>query len=181
MTDLKKTTVVSIYAGPGVGKSVLAAEVFVELKKQGKSVELVTEFIKKWAWLGHPVKGWADSLYIFGKQLRAESIVWGKVDYLVTDCPLGLSVAYEAFYRPDERILACVYDQVRKQQEVDGVVTNLNFHLMRQFDYKPEGRYETEEQARRVDNVIRNLIPGFHVKSAKDVLEILTHHQKDHR
>ncbi len=174
-----KTTVCNIYAGPGAGKSCLAAEVFVALKQQGKSVELVSEFVKKWAWLGHPVNGWADSLYIFGKQLRAESILWGKVDYIVTDCPLGLSAAYEKFYRPDQTLVRQTYEQVRKQQGADGIVQNLDFHLMRQHKYVPEGRYENEDQARDVDRVIRDLITGFPVKTCKDVLEVLAHHKRD--
>ncbi len=174
-----KTTVIGIYAGPGAGKSSLAAEVFVALKQQGKSVELVNEFVKKWAWLGHPVKGWADSLYVFGKQLRAESILWGKVEYIVTDCPLGLSAAYEQFYSPGQTLLANTYKQVRELQATEGIVTNIDVHLMRQFDYKAEGRYETEDQAKKVDNIIRNLVTGFHVKNCKDVLELLTHHQRN--
>ncbi len=174
-----KTTVINILAGSGCGKSTLAAEVFVALKQQGRSVELVTEYVKSWAWQGHPVKGWADSLYIFGKQLRTESILYGKVDFIVTDCPLSLSVAYEAFYSPGQTLIANAYKQVRELQIAEGVVTNLDFHLMRQFDYKAEGRYETEEQAKKVDNVIRNTVSGFNVKSAKDVLEVLTHHRRD--
>ncbi len=174
-----KTTVVSLHSGPGCGKSTLAAEVFVALKQQGKSVELVTEYVKRWAWQGHPIKGWEDSLYIFAKQLRAESVLYGKVDFLVTDSPLGLCAAYEKFYRPDQTLVRQTYEQVRKQQAADGVVQNLDFHLMRQHKYVPEGRYESEDQARDVDRVIRDLITGFHVKSAKDVLEILAHHKRD--
>lgn len=165
-----KTVVVNIFSGPGCGKSTLAAEIFVDLKKQGFSAELVTEYVKKWAWQGHPVKGWEDSLYIFAKQLRAESILYGRVDFIVTDSPLGLCAAYERFYRPDQLLIREAFLRVREQQASEGVVENLDFHLMRQHKYVPEGRYETEEQARDVDRVIRDLIGGVNVKTKDDIL-----------
>ena len=43
--------------GPGSGKSTISAEVFVELKKRGANVELVTEWIRQDLWtmpLGKP-------------------------------------------------------------------------------------------------------------------------------
>ena len=175
------TLVCNIYSGPGCGKSTLAAEVFAELKKQGQSVELVHEFAKKWAWLDHPIKGWADNFYVFSKQLRSEAILYGKVEYIVTDSPLGLAPAYEKLYTPENTLLWDTYTRVREMQAKEGTVENLNFHLMRQFDYKSEGRYENEEFALKADQIIRSMHHGFHVKTAKDVLEVLVHHRRDQK
>lgn len=169
---LKPTTVINLMAGSGCGKSTMAAEIFVELKKQGKSVELVTEYVKSWAWEERSPVGLENSLYIFSKQLRREAILYGRVDYIVTDCPLGLCAAYEVYYEGDTRtVVRDLYKATRAQQALEGKVQHLDFHLMRQFEFKKEGRYETEEGARRVDQIIRNLIPANPIKSAKDVLE----------
>lgn len=169
---MKQTTVVCLYGGPGLGKSTLAAELFVDLKTRGHSVELVTEYVKRWAWLGHPIKGWEDSLYIFAKQLRAESVLYGKVSFIITDSPIGLCAAYEKFYRPDQTIIRSAYENVRRQQSLDGVVENLDFQLMRQHPYKIEGRYEdNEDQARDIDRCIRDLIGGLNVKTKSDILQ----------
>lgn len=175
-----KTTVINILSGSGCGKSTLAAEVFVNLKKQGHSAELVTEYVKSWAWEGRSPAGLENSIYLFAKQLRRESILYGKVEYIVTDCPLGLPVAYESFYSPGRTVIWDLYRAVRKnQEEGENKVRNLDFHLMRQFAYVAEGRYETEEQALRVDQIIRSLLPANPVRSAADVLEALVHHRRD--
>lgn len=177
---MKQTVVVNLLGGSGLGKSTMAAEVFVELKKQGKSVELVTEYVKQWAWLGRSPSGLENSLYIFGKQLQREAILYQKVDYVITDCPLGLCAAYEIFYEGDTRtVVRDLFKAVRVQQELEGKVKHLDFQLMRQHEFKAEGRYETEEGARKVDNIVRGLIPAHPVKTAKDVMEVLTHYKRD--
>lgn len=176
---MKQTVVLSLYGGSGLGKSTLAAEIFVEMKKAGESVELVTEYVKQWAWEGRDNRGLENNVYIFAKQLRRESILYGKVDYIVTDCPLGLCPAYEAFHSPGQTVLWDLFKSVRKNQVDSGRVKHLDFHLMRQHPFKQEGRYETEEEARRVDNIIRQMIPAHPVKTAKDVLEVLVHAKRD--
>ena len=173
------TIVVNIYAGSGAGKSTLAAELFVELKKQGKSVELVTEYVKSWAWEGRSPVGLETSIYLFAKQLRREAVLYGKVDYVVTDSPVGLCAAYESFYEPGRTVIWDLYKSTRERQKLEGKVTHLDFHLMRQFEFKREGRYESEDEARRVDQIIRQMIPANPVKTAKDILEVLTHHRRD--
>lgn len=164
------TVIVNLYAASGSGKSTLAAELFVALKKQGRNVELVTEYVKAWAWQDIGIRGWADAIYISGKQLRRESILYGKVDVIITDSPLGLGMCYEHFYRPGENVCAKFYEAIRHQQASEGVVTNLDFHLMRSHAYVPAGRYETEDQARQVDRLIRQMIPGQNVTGIEDIL-----------
>jgi hypothetical protein len=176
---VKQTIVLGLHGGSGLGKSTVAAEVFVELKKAGESVELVTEYCKGWAWEGRSPVGLENSIYLFAKQLRREAILYGKVDYVITDCPIGLSVAYEQFYEPGRTVIYDMFKATRKHQANSGRVKHLDFHLMRQFPFKQEGRYETEEEARRVDNIIRGLIPAHPVRTAKDVLEVLVHAKRD--
>ncbi len=178
---MKQTVVLGIHGCSGLGKSTVAAEVFVELKKAGESVELVTEYVKQWAWEDRSPVGLENSLYIFAKQLRRESILFGKVNYIVTDCPIGLSAAYELFYEPGRTIVHDLFKATRKHQVDSGRVKHLDFHLMRQFPFKKEGRYETEEEAIRVDQIIRSMIPAHPVRTCKDVLEVLIHCKRDNR
>lgn len=178
---MKQTVVINLLGGSGLGKSTVAAEIFVELKKRGESVELVTEYVKSWAWEGRSPAGLSNSVYIFAKQYRREALLYGKVDYIVTDCPLGLSVAYESFYEPGRTVIWDLYKAVREHQAKEGIVKHLDFHLMRQFEFKKEGRYETEEEARRVDQIIRQFVPANPVRNAQDVLEALVHFKRDTR
>lgn len=176
---MKQTLVVNLFGSSGLGKSTLAAEIFVDLKKSGASVELVTEYVKSWAWEQRSPVGLENSLYIFAKQLRREAILYGKVDTIITDCPLGLCAAYEQFYEPGRTIVHDLFRATRKHQIDSGRVKHLDFHLMRQFPYKKEGRYETEEEALRVDQIIRQMVPTHPVRTAKDVLEVLVHTKRD--
>ena len=44
---MKLKMIINIFGGPGVGKSTVAADLFVIMKKEGYSVELVTEYAKE--------------------------------------------------------------------------------------------------------------------------------------
>lgn len=61
-----KTKIINLIGGPGVGKSTLAAEIFAELKKKGKSAELALEYAKDQVW-DENLRILKDQLYIFGK------------------------------------------------------------------------------------------------------------------
>lgn len=137
---MRKTLVVNLLGGPGVGKSTTAAAVFAELKKAGMECELVTEFAKDLIWEERS-ETFKDELYIFAKQAHRLFRVNGKVDVIITDRPL---------------ILTCYYAQ--KDKELSALClqrfnsyNNLNFFLNRVVKYNPVGRNESEEEAKRVD------------------------------
>ena len=94
------TTYINLFGGPGSGKSTLAAGIFSEMKRQGKSVELVTEFAKDLVWENRQ-----DTLavqpYVSMKQFRNLFRLKGKVDYVVTDSPLLKDSVYAKRFTPD--------------------------------------------------------------------------------
>ena len=147
---MSKTLVVSLFGGPGTGKSTCAAGVFAELKNRGVNAELVSEYIKKWAWRGiHPNQ--FDNLYIFGKQSHAESILYGKVDVVVTDSPILVSAYYEDKYHPTNRLVKPAALRFIELTAAQGV-SRKNFWLVRRKAYNPAGRYQTEDQAKEIDS-----------------------------
>ena len=149
----KQTTLINIWAGPGAGKSTTAAGLFERLKLAGHSAELVTEYVKAWAWRGEKI-GEFDDLYITAKQLRRESALYGKVDYIVTDSPIGLGAVYETKYRPASELMRNVSRALRDRQLAAGIRV-LDFSLERTKPYVAEGRYESAEQALHVDELCR--------------------------
>lgn len=164
------TTIINLYGGPGSGKSTLAAGTYAQCKQHGQSVELVREYVKAWAWRGDAIRRW-DELYIFAKQLREESNLYGKVDLIITDRPLGLSVVYERMYgAPGACMLRETYEHVRAMQHREGI-RSVDLLVRRTKPYVTAGRFESEDDARRVDELCKAEFPGLiPVASVLDVL-----------
>ncbi len=168
------TTLINIYAGPGAGKSTLAAEVFMRLKKAGHSAELVTEYVKEWVYRAIPV-GPFDDVVITANQLHRESVLYGKVDYIVTDSPIGLGAVFERIHNPDSRIMLDLCRNIRKRQDAAGVNV-VNMLLKRQHAFVQEGRFHDEYQSHRADAECESLLrtgcnrPFYFVNNADDVL-----------
>lgn len=145
------THVVNLYGGPGSGKSTSAARLFALLKQSGITTELVQEYVKSWAWENRkPVT--YDQFYFFGKQSRKEYSLFGKVDVLVTDSPLALCAYYAKVFGTPET--ADLFEAMVKHYFVmckESGVTHSHYFLNRTKAYDPKGRFQTEEEARKMD------------------------------
>ena len=158
------TTIINLFGGPGTGKSTLAAELFVELKRAGKSVELVREYAKDWAWQGHTINSYFDQIYILGKQLRREVILYNKVDYIITDSPIHLGGFYSGKYIPERSLTPVVKNILAEQTTIH--IRSYNFFLKRFKKYDPAGRYQNEEEAKAIEEENRTyLINNFEFES----------------
>lgn len=142
------TTVIELYGGPCSGKSTLAAELYATLKKQGKSVEIVREYVKDWAYEGRKV-GIHDQIYIMGKQIRRESLLYGKVDYIITDSPILLAGFYEKYYQGLTICQNACTEFIKKTG-----IERKSYFLKRSQEYQTEGRYETKEQADEIESAL---------------------------
>jgi len=150
------TIVVNMLGGSGLGKSTTAAGLYHQMKLDGKSVELVREYVKNWAWDGKKV-GQYDQIYIFGKQARSEYMLYNKVDYIITDSPIILSPVYEKFYNNGESMIEEAAIKFLDKAEKNGV-KHINFLLERNKQFNPTGRYETEDQAKQVDIKVKEFL-----------------------
>ena len=158
-----KTTIINVYGGPGVGKSTSAAYLFYLLKSQGESVELVSEYVKAWAWEGRKFSNY-DEIYFLGKQVRHESMLFGKVKWIVTDAPVYMTAYYASIYcNPKLAHGVGEAAQAFYQQAKDDGHQHLHVMLSRNKPYNPEGRYQTEEQALSVDKGVREMLSKFKV------------------
>lgn len=145
------TAVISLYAGPCAGKSTSAAYIYAKLKAQGKSVEIVREYIKDWVWDGR-VPTTYDQFYILGKQIRRESSLLGKVDVIITDSPVWLCGYYSNSVSPPlikagvESCIQGYYQQVKIDNH-----RHVHVWVNRPPTFDPEGRWHTEEQSKYID------------------------------
>ena len=152
----KKTKVINMLGGSGLGKSTTAAGLYHRMKSDGLNVELVREYVKAWAWTGAKV-GQYDQIYIFGKQARSEYMLYGKVDYIITDSPILLSPVYEKFYNNGFSMIEEAALKFLEKADKNGI-QHINFLLERKKKFNPEGRYETEEQAKEVDKKVSEFL-----------------------
>lgn len=143
-----KTLLVNLFAGPGTGKSTTAAAVFSELKFADVNCELVTEYAKDKVWeRSYDVLD--NQLYIFGKQYHRLFRLDGEVDVIITDAPILLSQIYG---RNEPK---CFHDLV---QYAHNQFHTLNYFLIREKRFNPKGRLQDEEQARQLDQDIKNML-----------------------
>ncbi|MFM7009146.1 MAG: AAA family ATPase [Betaproteobacteria bacterium] len=142
--------VINLFAGPGAGKSTTAAALFASMKRAGHKVELVTEYAKELTWDGR-ANVLEDSLYVLAKQNRKLSRLAGQVDYVVTDSPLPISLAYG-------------YGAGKVPWFEDAVISlfgnydNVNFKLERVKPYSKYGRSQSEAEAKVLDKDIEGIL-----------------------
>ena len=148
--DNRKLTVVNLFAGPGAGKSVLAADLYSLAKKNQLKVELVHEVAKDFVW-----EKWShifgEQDFIFAHQHRLiRRLVYHDIDYCIVDSSILLAL----FYRPEwfpESFDKFVVD-------VFSSYDNFNVFVKRNpaLPYQQWGRNETLEQAEAIDKRVQD-------------------------
>lgn len=147
---MKNTIVVNLFGAPGSGKSTGAAYIFALLKMSGVDAELVTEFAKDKVWEENPAP-FKNQAYMFGKQSYKIGRCAGKVDVIVTDSPLPLSIYYNSEARLTDNFDRTVMD-------VFGSYLNMNYLLTRVKPYNPNGRHQTESESDQVAKELKALL-----------------------
>ena len=154
-----KKTVVNFYGGPGTGKSTRAAALFCELKSQGVDCELVTEYVKGWVW-DHRTMIEGDQVLFCAKQSRAIRVLMGKVDVIITDSPVWLAEVYETLYENSPK--ACEAIAQKHDFIVDSCgYIQINVLIDRNVPYRDNGRFESHEEALRVDKRLELRLKGM--------------------
>lgn len=147
--------VVNLFGVPSAGKSTGAAYIFSKLKMNGINTELITEFAKDKVW-EKSEEVFNNQVYIFGKQSFKISRVKDKVDVIITDSPLPLSV----FYNNDEVLGKPFNDLV---MNVFNSYYNKNYLLLRDKPYNPVGRFQTEEESNALHEPMVNLLKSNNI------------------
>lgn len=142
--------VVNLFGVPSAGKSTGASYIFSKLKMLGINAELVTEYAKDKVW-EKSEEVFNNQIYIFGKQSFRLSRLKGKVDVVVTDSPLPLSL----FYNTDKILGQPFNDLV---MNIFNSYDNMNYLLLRDKPYNPIGRFQTEEESNELCEPMINLL-----------------------
>lgn len=145
----KDTIVVNLFAGPGAGKSTIAANIFAGLKWSNINVEMALEYAKDLVWEGR-LATLENQIYVFGKQLHKVTRLLGKVDVIITDSPLLLS----SIYKPKD--ISEAFDQLVLEEF--NKFNNVNYFIERRKPFNQEGRLQNEEQAKEKDKEIHDFL-----------------------
>lgn len=156
------TTIINFFGAPNSGKSVQASKTFVDFKNLGLQCELVTEYIKQWAWQNRPI-GPYDQLYVVVNQMHRETILLNKVEYIITDSPVILGVFYDEFYNNGYQLARPSILQYLKLLEYNNV-KSINYWLEYQGGYEPQGgRYHNQEDSKKINEKMKKWFSDFGV------------------
>lgn len=144
--------VINLAAGPGAGKSTTAAALFNLMKRQRYAVELVTEVAKDWTYERNPRL--QDQFSVLVEQSWRLKRLVGQVEWVITDSPLFLGLAY----CPPEDMEA-----LETMVDVDWHKSdNFTFRLKRTSkEYQTFGRSQTLSEAQALDALINNIAEDF--------------------
>jgi len=156
----KNTLVVNLLSGPGAGKSTLAGSIFSELKWKGVDCELVTEYAKDKVW-EESFKVLSNQLYVLGKQAHRNFRLNGKVDVMVTDSSVLMSLLYSKQERHQTKEFVKVTVDEFKHYN------NLNFFIERNDHYVQNGRYQTHKEAIKIDDKILSVMDDHDIEYSR--------------
>jgi nicotinamide riboside kinase len=148
--------VINIVAGPGVGKSVLTAQLFARFKIDGFNIEFVGEFAKELVYK-EEFGLLNNQHYVSFKQRDMLKPLESKVDLIITDGSILHGLAYNILHQhnisklepTEQKILNYYYE-----------FDNITILLKRNSDYsyQEEGRIQKIEEAKRVDRVLKLIL-----------------------
>ena len=144
--------IIGFLGGPGSGKTTLASRVFTELKEMRLNVEFSTEFAKDLTWEGS-MGVLSNQLYVFAKQQHRIFRIADKVDIIVTDSPLILSLLYGEIYLKDnmsDNFKKLIIEEYNRYPRFDVFVK-------RKYSYVEEGRNQTLSEATAIDKRIKSI------------------------
>lgn len=150
------TIIVNLIGAPGTGKSTIASQLFAKMKWEGMDVELVSEYAKELVW-EERTETIKNEVYLFAKQHHRIFRLLGKVQFIITDRPLILSLLYNNVYGDDSlQFKNLVLHEIKK-------MNNVNILLDRIKPYVTKGRNQTEEESKEFALKIKQMLDENHV------------------
>jgi hypothetical protein len=154
---MKNTVIINLVASPCSGKSTLACELFVHFKKLHMDVEYITEIAKDLIWKNQMDK-LNDQYYVSCEQYKILKSVYGKVDYIICDSPLFMSLFYN-YYNENNfsdilKTSRWILDSIHEFRNNFYIFIKRNKNL----EYRNIGRIHSEEESSDIEEKIEYLL-----------------------
>lgn len=150
-----KTIVINLFGEPSAGKSTAAMDITARLKRAGINAEYVSEFAKDKVYEQNP-EVFECQEYIFGKQSFKMNRVRNKVQVIVVDSPLVLTIIYNKSKYLGKPFEGTVMNTFHSYD-------NRNYLLVRNHNYEVSGRFQNEEQAEKVREFLISKLNEFKI------------------
>ncbi|MBK1682163.1 MULTISPECIES: hypothetical protein [Rhodoferax] len=152
---LYPTKVINIIGGPGSDKSLFSAAIVLHLSLQGKTVETIPDFAKSLVWQQN-FEVLKNQYFIAQRQFEMLNLIDGQVHFLITECSLPQVLFYNENYSENICDIAKTREQILQWYRQND---NVNV-LVKRGDkkYVRSGRFQDEEQAREVDQGLREIL-----------------------
>ena len=160
---MKNTKVINLFGGPGAGKSTIASGLFYEFKTKDIPCDAPYEFPKQVAWEDN-LSQITDQLYILANQHRGLVRSYGKVDFIILDSPLLLSLLYKNGYTGDYP--AKFYGDSFDHMVLDLFKSyeNINIFLERpEKEFEVEGRFQSQDESLKLDNKLKDILYMYNI------------------
>lgn len=150
------TIVINAFAGPGAGKTTSCLEICAELKKAGYVAEYVQEYAKELVWEGKldMLSGSTEGqFHILKEQLCRMDRLYGKVDFIVTDCPVLLPAIYLKEPNPEFEVAS---------KEIFEHFRNFNYFVERDASsFETKGRIHNLEESLKIDETLKSTLSSY--------------------
>lgn len=163
---MKNTLIINVLGGPGVGKTTIASDLFVRFKRKELDVEIVSEFAKELVWEKRN-EAFDDRLYMHAEQNHRLMMMNGNLDYIITDSPLILTSVYNHFYLENKHTKEYnkMIDDVTLQ--TFNSYNNITFLIERETGYDTNGRRESLDEAKAIDERIIKYLEDNNIQYIK--------------
>jgi hypothetical protein len=151
---MRNTIVVNFIAGPGAAKSILTSELYAFLKRNGVKTEMALEYAKELTW-EEKFEQLSDQEHVFDEQQRRLNITYGRVDVLITDSPLLVSLYYDPSQKSEfhERVLSSYHHYNNRLYFVERSTEK----------YEKAGRTQDLLQAQEIDNSLKRILNEYQI------------------
>ena len=174
--------VINFISGPSVGKSLMSALVYAELKTLGHTTEYVQEYAKTLVWL-KDFERLNDQYYVTKKQYDMIKALYtvDTIEYVVVDSSLWLGMYYNRVNKNNVSNVAKTDEMIKeKMKEFRNIYIVLERDPL--IKYESHGRIQTHEESLVVDEELIEMLKELgveyksfksHRDSIKDIVEYI--------
>ena len=161
MRKKKKMKVINLFGAAGSGKSTTSAGLvyMLNLKLSGKVIEFTPEYFKELVWEDNVKEVFGRQLEVLAEQNKRLSRLEGKVDFVITDCPLPLI----SLYQPEsfKNVIGDTFTELT--MKIYQNYENINYLLLRDHHFQAEGRIHNDSQAREIERRLPDYLKSHNI------------------